>query len=198
MKKRLFCSFIFLATFSLTCSALPERTSKLLSFAMNRTKEYVIYDGSYKKIRYPNGDVDLHLGVCSDLVIRSYRAIDVDLQKLVHEDMKKHFSLYPKDWGLSAPDSNIDHRRVPNLAKFFSRHGKVLSNETDKNLYKPGDIVTWNLRNEGSLPHIGIISDSRAKDGTPLVIHNIGRGPELGDMLFDFKVTGHYRYKLEG
>lgn len=154
------------------------------------------YDGGYKAIPYPNGDVPPETGVCTDVIIRAYRALGFDLQKLVHEDMKRNFSKYPRLWGLSRPDRNIDHRRVPNLQVFFARHGKSLPVTKDPANYKTGDIVTWNLAHPSrSLPHIGIVSDKMSADGkTPLVVHNIGGGTQIEDMLFNYKITGHYRY----
>ena len=163
--------------------------------AIERTRFDVRYDGSYYSIGYPNGDVPDGVGVCTDVVIRSYRKIGADLQKLVHEDMLAHFHAYPSKriWGLGKPDSNIDHRRVPNLQSFFVRRGEVLPVSTKNNDYKPGDLVTWIL--PGNLPHIGIVTDQvSAATGNPLVVHNIGNGPQLEDMLFDYRITGHYRY----
>ncbi|RED52095.1 DUF1287 domain-containing protein [Aestuariispira insulae] len=171
--------------------AFPAALAKA---AMDRTDHRVIYDGSYRKIAYPNGDVPDYLGVCSDVVVRSYRALGIDLQERVHEDMSRHFSAYPNFWGLKRPDANIDHRRVPNLRVFFERHGQALTPSRHASDYRPGDIVTWNLRDRGNLPHIGIVSDQHAENGTPLIIHNIGFGPMLENMLFDYRITGHYRY----
>ncbi|EOB4260385.1 DUF1287 domain-containing protein, partial [Vibrio vulnificus] len=154
------------------------------------------YDGSYIKIAYPNGDVPPSLGVCTDVIIRSYRKLGVDLQVLVHEDMRDNFSLYPSNriWGLSKPDRNIDHRRVPNLQIFFKRHGQSLTISDEGLDYKAGDIVTWML--PGNLPHIGIVTNDLSQDGKrPLIVHNIGSGPVLEDMLFDFQITGHFRYE---
>ncbi len=175
-------------------SGEPKNFSKRLSrAAIERTRHDITYDGSYRKIKYPGGDVPKNIGVCTDVVIRSYRKLGIDLQKDVHEEMKTHFSRFPKIWGLSRPDTNIDHRRVPNLQTFFSRKGielKVTRNPRD---YITGDMVTWML--PGNLPHIGIVVDKRSKDGKrPLIVHNIGRGPEIEDILFDFPITGHYRY----
>lgn len=154
------------------------------------------YDGAYTRIPYPNGDVPKETGVCTDVVIRAYRAQGIDLQRLVHEDMKKHFSLYPKQWGLKKPDSNIDHRRVPNLQVFFTRHGKKLAVTGKGADYTPGDLVTWDLSwPDRPLPHIGIVSDKMSEDGQrPLIIHNIGRGAAVDDILFEYHITGHYRY----
>lgn len=141
------------------------------------------------------GDVPLTQGVCTDLVIRAYRVVDVDLQQLVHEDMQANFSDYPKIWGLSSTDANIDHRRVPNLQTFFERHGKELKITRDENDYKEGELVTWML--PGNLPHIGIVSNQLVKNtGRPKIIHNIGRGPIEDDILFNYEITGHYRFKV--
>ena len=171
----------------------------LIKAAIAQTQEDVKYDGRYFTIPYPNGDVPAHLGVCTDVIIRAYRSQGIDLQKLVHEDMKAHFELYPKLWQLKRTDTNIDHRRVPNLQIFFKRFGESLPVTKDGTDYKPGDLVTWNLRSDGgSLPHIGIVTDKFSPDGTrPLIVHNIGAGPKLEDMMFDYKITGHYRYGWE-
>jgi uncharacterized protein YijF (DUF1287 family) len=158
------------------------------------TEQYVEYDPSYFQLDYPNGDVPSNKGVCTDVVIRAYRKLGIDLQKEIHEDMKSHFGEYPKNWGLSGPDKNIDHRRVPNLMTFFERYGSVLSITQNPTDYKPGDIVCWNL--SGGRTHIGIVSSNKTENGqTPLIVHNIGSGQVLEDMLFDFKIIGHYRYK---
>lgn len=170
----------------------PER---LAAAAQARTKFNVRYDGTYTRINYPNGDVPATMGVCTDVVIRSYRALGYDLQQLVHEDMKAHFAAYPSKhiWGLEKTDTNIDHRRVPNLQTFFTRHGQSLRPSNIASEYKPGDLVTWML--PGNLPHIGIVSTAKSADGQrPLVIHNIGAGPKQEDRLFEFPITGHYRY----
>ncbi len=139
------------------------------------------------------GDVPKNIGVCTDVVIRSYRAVGIDLQKLVHEDMRRDFSAYPPNWGLRKPDSNIDHRRVPNLQTFFTRHGNTLPISEEALDYKLGDLVTWML--PGNLPHIGIVTDKLVQ-GTnrSLIVHNIGQGPRLEDALFQYELTGHYRY----
>lgn len=167
----------------------------LVSAAIERTKLNITYDGAYHAISYPNGDVPAHIGVCTDVVIRSYRAIGSDLQVLVHRDMKENFKLYPSKriWGLSTTDRNIDHRRVPNLQVFFSRHGEQLPISHNKHDYKPGDLVTWML--PGNLPHIGIVTDKFSPNtGNPMIVHNVGQGPVLEDRLFSYKITGHYRY----
>ena len=169
--------------------------SKLVSAALDRTKVIVRYDPAYVKLKYPGGDVPADTGVCTDEVIRSYRALGLDLQKLVHEDMKANFSKYPKNWGLSSPDTNIDHRRVPNLQTFFKRKGKSLP-VTDKAAdYLPGDIITCTVA--GRLPHIGIVVPSPTGTGAPWVVHNIGAGPQMEDVLFTYPLTGHYRYHPE-
>ncbi|EOU2464865.1 DUF1287 domain-containing protein [Vibrio navarrensis] len=191
--ERLF--FILLVFLSASVSA-GNSLSDLVEAAKERTKHTVIYDGSYIKIVYPNGDVPSSIGVCTDVIIRSYRKLGVDLQVLVHEDMRDNFSLYPSSriWGLSKPDRNIDHRRVPNLQVFFKRHGQSLPISDEGLAYKAGDIVTWML--PGNLPHIGIVTNDLSQDGKrPLIVHNIGSGPVIEDMLFDFKITGHFRYE---
>lgn len=167
--------------------------SRLVTAAMERLSHDVTYDGSYQRITYPGGDVPDDIGVCTDLIVRAYRGVGIDLQQLIHEDMQTDFAAYPQFWGLTRPDSNIDHRRVPNLQVFFERHGVALVSSLDGDDYQPGDIVSWML--PSSLPHIGIVSDERSADGSRLlVIHNIGAGPKMDDRLFEFPITGHYRY----
>ncbi len=169
---------------------------RLVKSANERTKHHVVYDPAYTRLAYPGGDVPKDRGVCTDVVIRSYRALGIDLQKLVHEDMRGNFSLYPKHWGLKGPDKNIDHRRVPNLQTFFKRHGKSLSKSRRAEDYRPGDLVTWNVASGGWLPHIGVVVDARSADGKrPLIVHNIGAGPVAEDILFAFEMTGHYRFE---
>jgi len=179
-----------------TILAAPhQNANQLVAAAMQRLATKVRYEPAYVPIAYPNGDVPANTGVCSDVVIRSYRAIGIDLQQRVHEDMQKHFAKYPSQriWGLSRPDANIDHRRVPNLQVFFSRYGESLPLSDEGADYLPGDLVTWML--PGNLPHIGIVVKRRSRDGKrPLIVHNIGAGPALEDMLFNYKITGHYRY----
>ncbi|MCL6416244.1 DUF1287 domain-containing protein [Aestuariirhabdus sp. Z084] len=167
----------------------------LVAAAIDRTKHTITYDGSYLSIPYPGGDVPNNIGVCTDVIIRSYRSLGTDLQVLVHEDMAKEFEAYPSKriWGLSKPDKNIDHRRVPNLQAFLTRHGSVLPVTNQARDYAPGNIVTWLL--PGNLPHIGIVTNNVSETtGNPLIVHNIGAGPSLDDMLFSYKITGHYRY----
>ncbi len=160
--------------------------------ALDRTRHDVRYDGGYRSIPYPGGDVPADIGVCTDVVVRSYRALGIDLQRLVHEDMVNAFASYPDRWGLSEPDRNIDHRRVPNLEVFFSRHGERLPITDRAEDYQPGDLVTWMV---GPLPHIGIVVSVPSEDGRRFqIVHNIGHGPRLEDILFDFPIVGHFRY----
>jgi uncharacterized protein YijF (DUF1287 family) len=174
--------------------SLPKGfAEKLVDAAKVQTSEKVTYDGSYRKIRYPNGDVPDNIGVCTDVLIRAYRQLGIDLQVKVHEDMKRSFSSYPQKWGLSEPDPNIDHRRVPNLQTFFRRRGAELPVSKDPEIYQPGDLVTWML--PGNRPHIGIVTFQRDNaTRRPLIVHNIGQGPQIEDMLFEYPITGRYRY----
>jgi hypothetical protein len=152
------------------------------------------YDPAYVVIAYPNGDVPMEKGVCTDVVIRSFRNAGVDLQKEVHEDMRGNFAVYPQKWNLKSPDTNIDHRRVPNLQTYFSRKGKSLSLTTIGENYKPGDVVSWDLDGKG-LTHIGLVSNTwNERTKRYSIIHNIGGGTILEDKIFDWKITGHYRY----
>jgi hypothetical protein len=176
-------------------SAHQEFLKQLVAAAIERTHHYVRYDPAYVKIPYPGGDVPADTGVCADEVIRAYRAVGVDLQKEVHEDMKQNFSAYPRKWKWLAfrPDANIDHRRVPNLMVFFARKGKSLAITKRAEDYSPGDLVTWDLG--GDVPHIGIVVDQKSgASGRYLLVHNIGQGPKMEDVLFNWKITGHYRY----
>jgi uncharacterized protein YijF (DUF1287 family) len=167
---------------------------RLSDAAIGLTHQKVRYDPAYVSIPYPNGDVAPDKGVCTDVVIRAYRKLGIDLQKEVHEDMVAHFELYPKIWGLKTPDANIDHRRVQNLQVFFKRHNASLPVSSKAEDYKTGDLVTWDLGH--SIAHIGIIvaplSGQDAK--RHLIVHNIGGGQELSDCLFTYTITGHYRY----
>ena len=171
-----------------------ESIKKILDSAMEQTTITTGYDPAYVVLPYPNGDVPLETGVCSDVVIRSFRKAGVDLQKEVHEDMSANFSVYPKKWGLPKADSNIDHRRVPNLQTFFTRKGKSLP-ITDKNEdYKPGDVVAWDLDGKG-MTHIGLVSNIWNESSKRYsIIHNIGGGTKAEDRIFDWKIIGHYRY----
>jgi hypothetical protein len=166
---------------------------RLVAAAVERTSHEVEYDASYFKLDYPGGDVPAEKGVCTDEVIRSYRTLGIDLQKEVHEDMAANFSLYPTKFGLTSTDTNIDHRRVPNLRVFFARKGKSLPITEAAADYRPGDIVTWDLN--ASQTHIGIVVDMQsATPGRYMIMHNIGQGPRIEDVLFAWKITGHYRY----
>ena len=204
----------------LSVEAQAQMTSELFAkrlteAAVERTKSRVIYDPAYRKLSYPGGDVPADRGVCSDVIVRSYRALGIDLQKLVHEDMRRSFRAYPKRWGLRRPDRNIDHRRVPNLRTYFKRHGKVMALSANGSDYRPGDLVTWDIAKQfdasdlasrrsssrkrqrfAQTPHIGIVSTKMSADGKrPLIVHNIGWGTRLEDMLFNFRITGHYRFQ---
>lgn len=172
----------------------PDFGARLSAAAIERTTHDVVYEPAYRRIAYPMGDVAPDRGVCADLVVRAFRALGVDLQQLVHEDMTADFGAYPQHWGLQRPDSNIDHRRVPNLETFFTRIGARLPAGDDPANYRPGDIIAWNLRGDnGWMPHIGIVTDRLAPSGRPMVAHNIGAGPQLEDVLFAWKMTGRYR-----
>lgn len=166
---------------------------KLSEAALKTTLQKVTYDPDYFTIPYPNGDVPSDKGVCTDVIIRTYRFLMIDLQKEVHEDMQKNFTKYPQTWGLKSTDKNIDHRRVPNLMTFFTRNGEVKLISTNPSDYEPGDIVCWLLGDR--LTHIGIVVDKRSADGKRyLIVHNIGSGQVLEDCLFNFKIIGHYAY----
>jgi len=166
---------------------------KLSDAAIELTGQTITYDPSYYRIEYPGGDIPPGKGVCTDVIIRAYRKLGIDLQKEVHEDMRAYFSRYPQNWGLNRTDTNIDHRRVPNLMTFFSRHGQIKKGTINPADYIPGDIVTWDLGR--GIPHIGIVVNKRSPDNRRyLVVHNIGNGQEISDCLFSFKITGHYTY----
>jgi uncharacterized protein len=178
-----------------TTVSRQQFTKRLVAAAVERTRHKVRYVPDYVRIPYPNGDVPADTGVCTDEIIRSYRAVGVDLQKEVHKDIGRNFSSYPnqKRWGLDHPDSNIDHRRVPNLMVFFQRKGETLPITNRAVDYVPGDLVTWDLG--GGVPHIGIVVDQKARLADQYsVVHNIGAGPRMEDVLFKWKITGHYRY----
>jgi uncharacterized protein YijF (DUF1287 family) len=172
-----------------------EFTQRLVAAAIERTHHIVRYEPAYVRIPYPGGDVPADTGVCTDEIIRSYRSVGVDLQKEVHEDMAQNFDLYLRKWRwlTSHPDSNIDHRRVPNLMVFFARKGESLALSARAEDYAPGDIVTWDLG--GGVPHVGIVVDQKSTpSGRSMIVHNIGQGPRMEDVLFNWKITGHYRY----
>lgn len=184
-----------LACLLLSCSFQSQSNppSSLSQAALELTKDDVTYDPAYFKIAYPGGDVPKDKGVCTDVVIRAYRKLGIDLQQKVHEDMKAHFSVYPKKWGLKTTDTNIDHRRVPNLMTFFERKGTVLAKSKNPSDYRPGEIVCWDLG--GGITHIGIVVDKKSpQNDRYMVVHNIGSGQRLEDCLFSFQIIGHYRY----
>ncbi|RZK39261.1 MAG: DUF1287 domain-containing protein, partial [Hymenobacter sp.] len=179
-------------------SYVPENISpkreQISNAALSLTEDRVDYDPSYFSIAYPGGDVPKNKGVCTDVVIRTYRKIGTDLQKLVHEDINSRWQDYPHLWGLPGPDKNIDHRRVPNLMEFFSRHAEVREVGTNGKAYLPGDVVAWRLQNGRT--HIGIVVNRRSNDGERnLMVHNIGAGQVLEDCLFNFQVIGHYYFE---
>ncbi len=168
--------------------------AKLIAAAEAQVGQTVEYDGAYVGLKYPMGDIPLRTGVCSDVVVRAYRdAFGVDLQKEIHEDMKSAFNKYPGIWGLKRPDKNIDHRRVPNMERFFARKNARLDIGTSGADFLPGDLVSQRL--PGNLPHIAVVSHYASRDGKrPLIIHNIGAGTQIEDRLFEFKIVGHFRY----
>lgn len=181
-----------LAIVAITLSAFATpslRLQHLASAAEEQVGVTRVYDSSYVRLRYPGGDVPLSRGVCADVVVRAFRKIGLDLQVALHEDMQAHFRQYPQSWGLERPDANIDHRRVPNLMKFFERRKKSISIGAP---YEPGDVVAWRLSN--GLYHIGIVSNLRASSGEYLVVHNIGQGAQREDVLRAFEIIGHYRW----
>ena len=185
-------STIVLAVLSAAASA---SATGLVNAARSQVGVTLSYDPRYERLAYPGGDVPLERGVCTDVVVRAYRKLGADLQVLVHQDMKQAWDVYQKKgrWQMKAPDRNIDHRRVPNLATFFGRHGSSLPVSKEGSQYKAGDIVTWML--PGNLTHIGIVSDKQAAGGVPLIIHNIGAGTKEENILFAYPVTGHYRWQ---
>lgn len=177
------------------CNSLQAATidsAQLVQAARSQVGVTLGYDPVYRRLDYPGGDVPLATGVCTDVLIRALRQQGLDLQKSVHEDMRAHFSAYPRNWGLQRPDRNIDHRRVPNLMTWFRRQGMALEVSDKSADYQAGDIVTWDLGR--GLTHIGIVSDRTSPAGVPLVLHNIGRGTQEEDILFGFAITGHYRF----
>jgi uncharacterized protein YijF (DUF1287 family) len=190
-------SGLFLASIAaplILAQSPPDFLARLSAAAIERTHHSVRYVPAYVRIPYPGGDVPADTGVCTDEIVRAYRTLGIDLQKEVHEDMVRNFALYPakRQWGLAQPDSNIDHRRVPNLMVFFSRKGETLPVTRNANDYVTGDLVTWDLG--GNVPHIGIVVDVKSSGGRRMLVHNIGQGPRMEDVLFDWRITGHYRY----
>jgi len=194
--------FLFIISFLTNESKAQLQTAnkpfatKLSDAALSIIDPNVIYDPSYFGIKYPNGDIPKSKGVCTDVIIRAYRKLGIDLQKEVHEDMKSHFSKYPnlKKWGMTKTDTNIDHRRVPNLEIFFERKGKKLPVSKNASDYKTGEIVTWLINNK--LPHIGIVTNKKSADGKRnLIVHNVGNGQVLEDCLFKYEIVGHFKYE---
>jgi len=178
--------------------ALPANSSPKLKLiidgAIDQVGKTTSYDPSYQSLEYPNGDVPIETGVCSDVIVRAFREANVDLQKDVHEDMKSNFSAYPTKWGMSGPDTNIDHRRVPNLETYFARRGKSVKISENSEDFLPGDIVTWGM-GSGGQDHIGMVVNVWYKPTQRyLIVHNIGAGTRMEDVLFAWKITGHYRY----
>ncbi len=170
--------------------------NKLSTAAIAIIDSSIEYDPTYFAIKYPNGDVPKNKGVCTDVVIRAYRKLNIDLQKEVHEDMLQNFALYPniKKWGLYKTDTNIDHRRVPNLEVFFGRKGKALPITANPNDYKAGELVTWMISDK--FPHIGIVTNTKSPNGKHLmIVHNVGNGQVLEDCLFNWNIVGHFKYK---
>jgi hypothetical protein len=186
--------FLFLLLIYQTTISAQDFAEKLSVAAIELTKHKVVYDSGYFRIPYPGGDIPQGKGVCTDVIIRAYRKLGIDLQKEVHEDMKASFSVYPKHWGLSRTDRNIDHRRVPNLMKFFERKGTKKRITLFPGDYKSGDIVCWNLG--GGVTHIGIVVAKKSDDGLRnMVVHNIGQGQVMEDCLFRFRIIGHYCFQ---
>lgn len=172
---------------------LPSLAQTIVDAAKGQVGVTTIYDPAYVQLSYPGGDVPRDRGVCTDVVIRAFRSAGVDLQQAVHEDMRRNFRAYPKRWGLARPDSNIDHRRVPNLMVYFERQGMSVATTADSADYLPGDVVTWDLG--GGVPHTGIVADVvDPVTSRRLVVHNIGQGARLEEVLFAWRITGHYRY----
>jgi uncharacterized protein YijF (DUF1287 family) len=191
-------ALLLLALGSITCCAQTSSTSahsefarRLVAAAVERTHHSVRYVSAYVRIAYPGGDVPADTGVCTDEIIRIYRAVGIDLQKEVHEDMTRNFERYPHKWQ-HQPDSNIDHRRVPNLMVFFARNAMTIPISHKSQDYSPGDIVAWDLG--GGITHIGMVVDRKGSSGNYSIVHNIGHGPQMEDVLFDWKIIGHYRY----
>ncbi len=183
----LVCFSLIFSTFSYAISA-----NQLVKDARSQIGQTLTYDPAYTRLSYPMGDVPIQKGVCTDVVIRALRKQNIDLQKVIHEDMKRNFKAYPQLWGLKNTDRNIDHRRVPNIAKYMTRQGYSVQKSPFKTvLFEAGDIVTWDLGR--GLVHIGIVSDRKSWAQVPLIIHNIGRGTQEENILLQYKITGHYR-----
>lgn len=185
---------LFFIFFSVVSFSQEDFYNKLSDAAIRLTEDEVEYDPSYYAISYPNGDIPAGKGVCTDVIIRAYRSLGIDLQKEVHEDMVNNFRVYPKNWGLNSPDKNIDHRRVPNLMVFFTRKGEKQSITGNPSDYNPGDIVCWDLG--GGITHIGLVVNKKSPGNKNyMIVHNIGGGQVMADCLFKFIIIGHYRYR---
>jgi len=190
--KKTFLLFTFILAYQLNYA--QDFFQQISACALEIVDDTIIYDPTYFSIQYPNGDIPEGKGVCTDVIIRTYRKMGIDLQKEVHEDMKQNFSSYPKTWGLKRTDTNIDHRRVPNLMAFFKRHNAEKPITINSKDYQPGDIVCWNLG--GAITHIGIVTHKKSDDNQRhLIVHNIGGGQVAEDVLFAYTIIGHYRYK---
>lgn len=186
-------AFVFALFLNGTFSYAAPSADLVVQVAQQRTLLSIRYDPKYVSLSYPGGDVDSDTGVCTDVIIRTYRtAFGFDFQKAVHEDMRRHFKAYPKNWNLTRPDKNIDHRRVPNLERYLKRQGASLAITKNAEDYQAGDIVSWRLG--GRLAHIGIVSSKKSPWGTPLIIHNIGSGVVEDDLLFNAPINGHFRF----
>jgi uncharacterized protein len=186
-------AIVFACTAVLAATASAQTNALLLNAALAQVGVTTSYDSRYIAMTYPAGDVDAKTGVCSDVLIRAFREHGIDLQKLIHEDMRANFSAYPQRWGLKRPDPNIDHRRVPNLMAFFRRQGKEVPISRNAGDYQPGDIVAWDLGK--GVTHIGLVANEKiAATARYKIVHNIGRGVQVEDILFAYKIIGHYRY----
>jgi uncharacterized protein YijF (DUF1287 family) len=184
---------IFFEAVVINSSGQSNFAGRLADSALTLTKQRVTYDPGYFILSYPNGDVPADKGVCTDVIIRAYRKMGIDLQKEIHEDMLANFAAYPAFWGLTCPDKNIDHRRVPNLMVFFERHGIKKSISGNPRDYSPGDIVFWSLGR--GIKHVGIVAGLKSADGGRyMIIHNIGGGQVIEDILFKFEVIGHFQF----
>ena len=193
MKKTLLLLFFILVS---QINHAQDFFQQISACAVELIDDTIVYDPAYFSIKYPNGDIPEKKGVCTDVVIRTYRKMGIDLQKEVHEDMKQNLNVYPKIWGLKRTDTNIDHRRVPNLMTFFKRHHTEKPITRNGSDYQPGDIVCWNLG--GAITHIGIVINQKSDDKQRhLIVHNIGGGQVAEDILFTYTIIGHYRYKKQ-
>ena len=195
-KNKLVYTPILAALLLMVCHTASSQNSfyeQLADSTITLTQQHVVYDSRYYRMDYPNGDIPQGRGVCTDVIIRAYRMFGIDLQKLVHEDMLAHFGEYPANWGLTRPDKNIDHRRVPNLMTYFSRFGQVLPITRNASDFNPGDIVCWDLGN--GITHIGLVVKPKSKNKLRhQIVHNIGAGQVMEDCLFNFKIIGHYKF----